>query len=145
MASHNQVKKYLAYWLQLGQGVRMSDPTTRASTIVKPASVLADGAYSNDFESLWAQVQQPKIAQDSHLWGTEQTIGELLTPLWEINDCARCGLPIPMRVAGLPANTCPCSDVEQTPDLTICPPREPISTEQTLYRLHERLSQLEAV
>jgi hypothetical protein len=135
MALPTQVKTYLSYWFQLGRGVRMP----LAAGPVKPAAVLADGGYSTEFEALWHQLTQPQMAASSYLDGTEQTIAQLLETTWEIQDCARCNLPIPMKVAGLPSQSCPCDALKILPDIAEIPPRAPIDSQATLRRLCERL------
>jgi hypothetical protein len=137
MASTNDIKTYLAYWLQLGRGLWMPGHADR----VRPATILGDGAYSADFEALWVQIQAPDVVAQSYLEGTDQTIGELLSPSWEINPCARCGLPIPFKTAGLSQADagCPCADMSHQPDLSLIPPRAPISTQAVLGNICARL------
>jgi hypothetical protein len=135
MALPTQVKTYLSYWFQLGRGVQMP----LGAGIVKPAAVLADGGYSTEFEALWQQLVQPPIAASSYLDGTEQTIAQLLDTDWEIQDCARCNLPIPMKVAGLPPQSCPCDELKNLPNIEEIPPRAPIDSQAALRRLCERL------
>ncbi len=138
MALRSHVKTYLAYWFQLGRGLRMP-PDDR---LVKFRTILADGHYSREFEAIWQQLTDPWIASHSYLDGTEQTISQLLEPSWEINDCARCGLPIPMQDRGLPCLSCPCSDLEDIPDIESLPPREPIDSQVILKQLCRRLHKL---
>ncbi len=136
MATTNHIKTYLAYWFQLGRGLWMPGHAER----VCPATILGDGAYSAEFEALWDQLQAPYVAAQSYLEGTEQTIAELLSPTWEINPCARCSLPIPLKTAGLPqVYTCPCADMRHQPDLSLFPPRAPISTPAVLGNICARL------
>jgi hypothetical protein len=135
MALPTEVKTYLSYWFQLGRGLRMP-PQAR---LVKPPAVLADGRYSTEFEAIWQELMQPSIAAQSYLEGSEQTIAQLLDPSWDIQDCARCSLPVPIKVAGLPAESCPCDDMRQLPDLSVMPPRAPIDSQAMLRRLCERL------
>lgn len=136
MALPNEVKTYLSYWFQLGRGVRMPP----RDGVVKPQAVLADGRYSSEFEALWQQLMQPKVAASSYLEGTEQTIAQLLAPDWDIQDCARCSLPIPMKVQGFGPQGCPCDDRGGAgPNLELMPPRAPIDSQAALRRLCERL------
>jgi hypothetical protein len=137
MASVQQVKTYLAYWFQLGRGVWMPGRTT----CQKPQQILSDNTYSREFEILWSQLQQPAIAAQSHLDGTDQTIAQLLSTGWDIDPCARCGLPIPLKTQGLPISvyTCPCSDMSNLPNLEFLPPREPVSSQLRLQRICDRL------
>jgi hypothetical protein len=141
MAMPTQVKTYLSYWFQLGRGLRMP-PVVGGSalidTLVMPQAILADGQYSTEFEGIWRQLMQPPIAAASYLDGTEQTIAQLLAPDWDIQDCARCNLPVPIKVAGLPPQSCPCDDLKNLPDLTLMP-HDPIDSQASLRRLCERL------
>jgi hypothetical protein len=142
MASSEKVKTYLAYWLQLGQGIRMLGPEGGyGAQLVRPGSVLADGQYSDSFEALWQKLQQPEIASQAHLWGTEQTIAQLLSSSWEIGTCSLCRLPVPLTTAGLPINSssCPCSEIKPPPNLELCPPREPINSQVMLKQMCDRL------
>jgi hypothetical protein len=137
MASVQQVKTYLAYWFQLGRGIWMPGRTTA----LKFPQILSDNSYSREFELLWSQLQQPTIASYSHLDGTDQTIAQLLSADWEIDPCARCGLPIPLKTPGLPISTytCPCADMSNLPNLELMPPREPVSSQSRLQRICDRL------
>jgi hypothetical protein len=137
MASAANVKKYLAYWLQLGQGMRLP----QRSTVVKPRSILADGQYSPEFEALWQQLQNPQIAVDSYLEGTTQTIAQILSPEWEIHSCPRCELPVPIRVQGLPAEGCPCCDIPHLPNFETILPREPVKSQDVLAHICDRLQE----
>jgi hypothetical protein len=133
MALPTEIKTYLAYWFQLGRSVCLRDGRQ-----LRPATILGDGQYSSEFEALWQQLMPPEIAATSYLEGTEQTIAQLLVGNWTIAECARCGLPIPMKVYGLPAESCPCGDLQNLPDLTLRP-REPIDTRSRLNQLVQRL------
>jgi hypothetical protein len=110
--------------------------------LIQPRAVLGYGRYSPAFERIWQQLADPAIAARSYLDGTEQTIAQLLEPAWEINDCARCGLPIPMKTQGLPCLSCPCSDLHSLPDVEALPPREPIDSQVVLQHLCQRLQEL---
>jgi hypothetical protein len=136
MALLTQVKTYLSYWFQLGHGVRMPP----GAAVVKPLTVLADGRYSSEFEAIWQQLLQPKVAAVSYLEGTDQTIAQLLAPDWDIQDCARCNLPIPTKVHGLSPQGCPCDNRGGAgPNLELMQPRAPIDSQAVLRRLCERL------
>jgi hypothetical protein len=136
MASQHDVKKYLAYWLQLGRGVQM--PGQPSPT--KPATMLGDDAYSDEFETLWVTLQTPSIADQSYLEGTDQTITQLLSTSWIIEPCARCALPVPLKEQGiLMVPSCPCADMGDAPNLDDFPPREPVSSQGFLRNLTDRL------
>ncbi|HEY9659576.1 MAG TPA: hypothetical protein V6C65_14045, partial [Allocoleopsis sp.] len=85
MASSDQVRRYLAYWFQLGKPVVIKNGETQ----ILPQPVIQGDRYSPEFEACWQRI----AAQDGrncYLEGTAQTIEELLTPMWEIDPCARC-------------------------------------------------------
>lgn len=139
MALPIQVKNYLAYWFQLGRGLRMPP----GETLVKPNLVLAHEGYSAGFEVIWRQLLDPHVAAHSYLDGTTQTIAQLLQPDWEICDCARCGLPIPMKSRGLPEMTCPCGDLDTLPNLDELPaPRQAADNNQVLQDVCGRLNRV---
>src|SRR3712207_5417798 len=85
MASEQQVKRYLAYWFQLGKKVVIRN----GDTALRPEQVFVGDCYSEEFESIWQQVLSPESG-DCHLEGTEETIRELLTPEWSVSSCVRC-------------------------------------------------------
>jgi hypothetical protein len=133
MASEQQVKRYLAYWLQLGKKV-----VTRNGAML-PQPVIGGDRYSDEFESLWLQLLSPDSG-DCHLEGTHQTIAELLTPKWDINPCYRCEMPVPMINIGMPPELCPCNDLPTWPNTELPAPREPISSQGRLQEIRDRLS-----
>lgn len=136
MALPTHVKTYLAYWFQLGRGLWMPP----FDHLVKPTVILSHGRYSEEFELIWRQLSEPNMALQSYLEGTTQTLGELLSASWDIQGCARCGLPVPMKVSGLPELVCPCTDMETLPDLEDLPaPREPVNDRVALQAVCSRL------
>lgn len=135
MASEQQVRQYLAYWLQLGKRLM----THNGQQAVKPASVIAGDRYSDEFEACWKLATSPE-AGDCYIEGTTQTITDLLSPIWEIHPCARCAMPVPTRSLGLPPTECPCFDLPNWPDSQLPQPRSPINTSNSLQRIRDRLS-----
>jgi hypothetical protein len=134
MASEQQVKRYLAYWLQLGK--RVVIPKTNSALL--PEQVIAGDRYSDEFEQLWQSILSPESG-DCYLEGTPQTIAELLTPRWDVESCVRCEMPVPMINVGLPPESCPCSDLLTWPNTDIPKPREPISSLDRLREIRSRL------
>ncbi|NEN91618.1 MAG: hypothetical protein F6K48_23015 [Okeania sp. SIO3H1] len=134
MASHNQVKQYIAYWFQLGKKVLIRN----GKVAIKPQAVLLGDRYSQDFESCWQQILSSESG-DCFLEGTHQTITELLSPEWDISNCARCLMPIPSRVKGMPPDCCPCFDLPSWPDNEKPLPRSPINNRSYLLGICERL------
>lgn len=135
MASEKQVKRYLAYWFQLGKKVVIRN----GQSTLQPKSVIAGDRYSEEFESIWQQVTSPTNG-DCYLEGTQQTIAELLSPLWTVNPCARCDMPVPVINVGMPPELCPCSDVPNWPNTELPAPREPVSSQNRLQAIRDRLS-----
>jgi len=135
MASEPQVKRYLAYWFQLGKKVVLRN----GQSSVLPQPVIAGDRYSDQFEQLWQQLLSPDSG-DCYLEGTQETIRELLTPKWDIDPCARCEMPVPMINVGLPPELCPCNDLPTWPNTELPAPREPINSTSRLQAIRDRLS-----
>jgi hypothetical protein len=130
MASDTEIRQYVAHWFQLGKGIK-----TRQGNLLKPQTVFRDNRYTPEFEQCWqAAIAEP----ESYLEGTDQTLKELLSDRWELVDCARCAMPIPMVAAGLPQQLgCPCHDLPNWPNNQLPMPRSPIEvTEKTLHLRH---------
>ncbi len=138
MASEQQVKRYLAYWFQLGKQVVIHN----GQTIIRPQRVIAGERYSEEFEQLWQYLLSPESG-DSYLEATPQTIAELLTSKWDIEPCARCDMPVPMFNVGIPPDCCTCNDLPTWPNLELPQPRDPVSTQEHLSLICDRLEQTE--
>jgi hypothetical protein len=134
MAAEAEVKQYLAYWFQLGKRVLL--PNGRQTLLPQP--IFRGQDYSPEFRACWQQILDPKNG-DCHLEGTEQTIGELLTPAWEINSCARCAMPVPIALTVQPSLVCPCFDLDTWPNTELPQPRPAVSTQEQLQRIRQRL------
>lgn len=134
MASHTQIRQYIAYWFQLGKKVLIKN----GQEAIIPQVVLSRDRYSQEFEECWLKILSPDSG-DCYLEGTEQTIEELLSPEWEVDSCARCSMPVPSRVRGMPSGCCPCFDLPNWPDTETPLPRSPISNTAHLISICERL------
>lgn len=134
MASEQNVKRYLAYWFQLGKKVVVDN----GNSVLQPQSVIAGDRYSDEFESLWQYILSPDSG-DCHLEGTVQTIAELLTPRWDVQACARCDMPVPTINVGMPPELCPCNDIPTWPNTDLPAPREPVNSQQRLSDIRDRL------
>jgi hypothetical protein len=134
MASEQQVKQYLAYWFQLGKRVM----THNGQESLQPHPVIQGDRYSPEFEACWRVVRNPKSG-DCYLEGTSQTIQELLSPVWELNACSRCSMPVPIRSIGVANLECPCFDISDWPNSEIPAPRAPVNTQAVLLQLRDRL------
>lgn len=134
MATSDQVKRYLAYWFQLGK------PLVFPQGAVLPQPVMSGNHYSAEFEACWQRVLSPE-GQQSYLEGTVQTIQELLDSDWEMSDCARCGMPVPVVSLGLQSGPCPCFDLPTWPNTDLPFPRSPVDSRSQLESIRDRLSQ----
>jgi len=134
MASTEQVKRYLAYWFQLGKKVIIN----HGKTAVIPKKVIEGDRYSPEFEQCWQQI----IAldnKDCYLEGTWETIEQLLSPMWEIQPCARCDMPVPTINLGMSSGPCPCFDLPNWPNTEVPAPRSPVDTKKRLDDIRSRL------
>ncbi|MCL1475234.1 hypothetical protein [Argonema antarcticum] len=134
MASENEVKQYLAYWFQLGKKVLIRN----GQETLLPKKVIQGASYSDEFERCWQQIISPDSGE-CYLEGTDETIAELLAPAWDMIDCARCSMPIPVRNAGMPPEACPCFDLSGWPNTEAPSPRSPIDTQAHLTQIRDRL------
>lgn len=134
MADQQQVKEYLAYWFQLGKGVKIRG----GEEILRPQPVIEGDRYSDELEACWQRLLSLESG-DSYLEGTQETIADLLSDRWEITDCARCSMPIPVRSMGMPPPACPCNDLSNWPDTDNPAPRSPVSSSDYLNQLRESL------
>ena len=134
MASESEVRKYIAYWFQLGKKVLIRN----GSEALQPKSVIAGDRYSNEFEECWQKILSPDSG-DCYLQGTNETIAQLLTPAWEISACARCAMPVVVRDSGMPPECCPCYDLPNWPDTEMPQPRSPVCNQSQLSGIRDRL------
>ncbi len=134
MATEEQVKKYLAYWFQLGKKVVVNNGTQK----VLPDPIYQNNSYSAEFERCWEILNDPKNGS-CYVEGTHETIAELLTPKWEVMLCARCTMPIPAKIRGTPPENCPCVDLPLWPNLGVPQPRSPVDSNHRLEGIRDRL------
>lgn len=137
MASHEQVKRYLAHWFQLGKKIILP----KRQETLRPLKIFEGDRYSAEFEQCWQKILL--IDADCYLEGTEQTIQQLLSPSWEIIDCPRCDLPVPMTVAGVTSSVCTCFDLSSWPNTELPSPRFPVDNTRHLQNLRNRLKDKE--
>ena len=139
MASTDQVRQYLAYWMQLGKPVVIADNrSSNGTSKILPQPVIQGDRFSPAFEDCWRQVMAANLNR-SYLEGTEQSLGELLTPDWELSACARCTMPVPVKTQGVPSLTCPCTDLSSWPNTELPMPRSPVSSDTRLNQIRDRL------
>ena len=135
MATQTEVKRYLAYWFQLGKRVFVNS----GAATLQPRKVINGENYSSDFEECWQKIISSKSGE-CYLEGTEQTISQLLSPEWEMVSCSRCNMPVPLRDLGMPPLLCPCNDISNWPNMELPPPREPVKSQEQLTKICDRLS-----
>ncbi len=133
MASEEQVKQYLAHWFQLGKQVLLPNRQEK----LRPTKIFEGKNYSAEFERVWHYLLE--VDADCYLEGTEQTIQQLLSPEWEIIECARCEMPFPITTAGVTSLVCPCSDLPGWPNNELPPPRSGVDSEAHLTRIRQRI------
>ena len=136
MALEQQVKRYLAYWFQLGKKVFLGNGQEE----LLPEPVFDGDRYSPAFESCWNRILAPESG-DCYLEATEQTIKELLSPGWQIASCARCNMPVPRRELGQQSLLCPCHDLPSWPNTELPTPRLSANSAAYLRQIQERLQQ----
>jgi hypothetical protein len=112
MASLPEVKQYLAHWFQLGRKVYIRN----GDVALLPNRVFQDLEYSAEFEQCWNLVTAAD-AGDCYLEDTTQTISELLSSRWDLVDCARCNMPVPLPAIGaVLSDGCPCVNIAHWPN-----------------------------
>ena len=132
-ASEENIKRYLAYWFQLGKRVIFS----KEGDSLLPKPIFEGTHYSQSFEECWQRILSSQ--SDSYLEGTDQTIQQLLSPVWEIVDCSRCSMPVPVQVTSTPFPFCPCQDIPDWPNFELPLPRSPVDIQISLNNIHQRL------
>lgn len=136
MASPKEVQNYLAYWFQLGKSVHIGS----GAAPQRPVPVLEGHQFSRAFQDCW-QAIMANDGRDCYLDGTEETIEQLLSPQWEITDCARCSIPVAMSVVMPVAQLCPCGDLDNWPNDEVPSPHMPINNKKHFSRLKTRLNE----
>jgi hypothetical protein len=134
MASDQEIQTYLALWFQLGKSV-VNQPT---GAQLHPSPVYHANAYSPAFEQCWQIISQ--APQFYYLEGTEQSIAELQSSAWELIYCARCVMPVPMRLDSAAFGPCPCQDLPLWPNVELPLPRLPINNRKVLNDICHRLT-----
>lgn len=136
MAESAKVKKYLAYWFQLGKKIIIPSQ----NTAILPSKILNGHGYANEFEECWQLVTDENTG-DCYLEGTSQTIQQLLSSQWDITECLRCSMPVPMIDVGIQNSSCVCNDMDNWPNNELPYPRQPINNQENLKRISESLKQ----
>jgi hypothetical protein len=139
MAAAHLVKQYLAQWFQLGQKIHLQN----GEVSLLPERVFLAHNYTPEFEACWARAIAPESG-DCYLAGTSETIGQLLSPEWDIVSCARCQMPVPLVVAGVSSLDCPCASLDNWPNNEVPKPISPLKAESKLVAIRKRLEQIGA-
>ena len=134
MASATEVKTYLAHWFQLGKKLVWRNGEAE----LLPQKIIQGDRFAPEFESCWQKIMSVN-GRDCYLVGSEATIQELLTPAWTIDRCARCAMPVPIVEAGMQPLECICSDLDNWPNTELPAPRSPISSQEKLSSISDRL------
>lgn len=134
MASALEVKQYLAHWFQLGKKVYLHN----GDVSLLPNNIFYNTNYSAEFEQCWDLITSARSG-DCYLEDTDQTIDELLTPQWELVDCARCSMLIPLKVVGVPPENCPCINLPHWPNHEVPVPRSQLAVRSKLANIQDRL------
>jgi hypothetical protein len=135
MASLPEVKQYLAHWFQLGRKVYIRN----GDLAILPSRIFQEMDYSAEFDRCWELVTSAQSG-DCYLEDTTQTIAELLTSKWDVVDCARCNMPVPLPVIGaVPSDGCPCINISHWPNDEIPAPVARTVVGSMLQRLEQRL------
>jgi hypothetical protein len=136
MASTAELRDYFAYWLQLDKGLVLDGVQVEPIAVIQQDTLRGD-RLSSAFEDLWARAL--RSPQKTYLDGTSVSLAELLTGEWEMVLCARCPMPIPLKVGGGTEGACPCHEMTDWPNSETIVPHLPVSTPDRLSKLCDRL------
>lgn len=139
MVSEDRVKQYIALWMQLGKPVVCDRNNQQLGT----PHVIRGESYSPEFEQLWKTICQSP--NHYHLAATPCTIGDLLAGHWDLLPCARCTLLQPVNESVIAAGPCPCQDLASWPDDNLPLPRQPVGSQDYLYKIQLRLLRERAI
>lgn len=134
MASPEKVKRYLAYWFQLGKKLIINN----GKESILPKNIISGNSYTQEFEECWQKVNNLKTS-DCYLENTKQTIQQLLSSQWDISPCARCEMPVPIIQLGISTNICTCDDLDNWPNNELPYPRSPVDSKNKLNNISKSL------
>ena len=137
MASTTEIKSYLAHWFQLGKKLIWRNGEAE----LLPQKILQGDGYAPEFEACWQQIISIG-GKDCYLVGTNVTVKEMLTPTWQIQQCARCALPVPILDLGTQPLECVCNDLDNWPNSELPPPHSPLNERSRLSNISQRLKSL---
>lgn len=134
MASTTRVKEYLAHWFQLGKKLVWRNGEAK----LLPQPVIQGDRFSPQFEDCWRKVMSVG-GKDCYLEGSNETIEDLLSESWDIDDCSRCSMPVALVNSGIQSLDCLCSDLDNWPNDELPSPRSPVNNRSQLNKIKERL------
>lgn len=135
MATSQEIKGFIAQWLQLGKSIEHMDGVHQ----FKPSRILGYQGYSQEFETWWQAFEEN--AQQWTLSGMTEPLSALYSPNFEISTCARCEMPVALPTAGVHDVACPCHDLPLWPNTELPQPRIPADSDSRLRQIHSKLSQ----
>jgi hypothetical protein len=134
MATSQEIKGFIAQWLQLGKSIEHVDGVR----CFKPSRILGYQGYSQEFEDWWQEFEA-----DTKQWalsGTHHPLSDLYSPLWEISSCARCDMPVPLQASKSNEGFCPCHDLPNWPNTELPQPRVPLDSDLKLRKIFAKLN-----
>ena len=134
MASSEQVKLYLTYWLQIGKKLLRGD----GQEVDFTQNVVNYDSYSDEFEQCWQEILAQQ-GNDFYLEGSELGFDKLFSSQWDIAKCARCSMLIPKLELGVQAPGCPCDDMPSWPNIELPLPHDPVNNISRLNAIKKRL------
>jgi len=133
MASTTQVRTYLAYWFQLGKKLVLANGET-----LLPQPIITGDRFSSQFELCWKKITSVG-GVDCYLEGSNESIADLLSSGWNIDNCARCSMPVALVDSGIQSLDCLCSDLDNWPNDELPLPRSPVNSQVQLSKIRARL------
>ena len=135
MASTTQVKEYLAHWFQLGKTLVWRNGKAE----LLPQPVIQGDRFSEQFEECWRKIMSVG-GKDCYLEGSKETVEDLLGASWDIDNCARCDMPVALVNCGVQPLNCLCSDLDNWPNNELPSPRSPVNSQSQLNKIKARLN-----
>ncbi|MEN9218217.1 MAG: hypothetical protein Q6J33_04325, partial [Gloeomargarita sp. DG_2_bins_126] len=108
--------------------------------IWRPQVVTQAGQYSSEFNALWQEMERRGL-QHFYLAGTQVSLAQLCSDAWDIATCSRCTMPVPIKVAGIMTEPCPCADLDLWPNLELPLPHGAVDSQAHLTQVQARLHQ----
>ncbi len=136
MATQAQLRQYLSHWFQLGKGVKIAQDEASYC----PSNIAYGSHYSPEFEAHWQKFQRAGLER-CYLEDTGETLAELSQSDWDIQACARCDMPVALKVGGITPLDCPCSEQSNWPNLELPTPKPPQNWNERIRGIGQRLKE----